>query len=105
MELRAGETRWSLHYDSICSLLRLCKPTYLALKDIANTKGQGTKALVREKVAGGVALIRCTGCTIFTGFLCSQLNTITAFFKKKMKNRNRNIIMTQWKQNFINDKM
>ena len=90
MELRAGETRWSLHYDSICSLLRLCKPTYLALKDIANTKGQGTKALVREKVAGGVALIRCTGCTIFTGFLCSQLNTITAFKKNEKQKQKHN---------------
>lgn len=39
---RAGETRWSSHYDSICSLLRLYKPTYLVLKDIANTKGPET---------------------------------------------------------------
>jgi hypothetical protein len=53
----AGETRWSFHYDSICSFLRLYKPIYLVLKDIANTKDPGTKASVRGKAADVVTLM------------------------------------------------
>jgi hypothetical protein len=54
---RAGETRWSSHYDSVCSLLRLYKSIYLVLKDITNTKGSGTKSSVRGKAAGAVTLM------------------------------------------------
>jgi hypothetical protein len=36
---RPGDTRWSSHYDSVCSLINLYKPTYLELKDIATTRG------------------------------------------------------------------
>ena len=41
---RPGDTRWSSHFDSICSLLRLYKPTFLVLKDIATARGSGTSA-------------------------------------------------------------
>jgi hypothetical protein len=36
---RPGDTRWSSHYDSICSLLKLYKTTYLVLRDIATARG------------------------------------------------------------------
>jgi hypothetical protein len=52
-----GETRWSSHYDSICSLIKLYKPTFLVLKDIATTKGPGTTTSTRAKAAGAVKLM------------------------------------------------
>jgi hypothetical protein len=49
---QSGDTRWSSHYNSLCILLKLYKPTYLVLKDIANTpsntqtvRGKGSKNL------------------------------------------------------------
>ena len=54
---RPGDTRWSSHFDSICSLLRLYKPTFLVLKDIATARGSGTSASGRAKAAGAVKLM------------------------------------------------
>jgi hypothetical protein len=54
---RPDDTRWSAHYDSVCSLLKLYKPTYLVLKDIATTKGSRTTAFGRAKAAGVVTLM------------------------------------------------
>jgi hypothetical protein len=39
---RPCDTRWSSHYASVCSLLKLYKPTFLVLKSIATSKGSGT---------------------------------------------------------------
>jgi hypothetical protein len=49
-----GRARWSSHYDSICSLLKLYKPTFLVLKDIATARGFGTTPAGRAKAAGAV---------------------------------------------------
>jgi hypothetical protein len=54
---RPGETRWSSHYNSICSLVRLYRPTFLVLKDIFIAKGSGTTGAGRAKADGAIKLI------------------------------------------------
>ena len=51
------ETRWSSHYSSICSLIKLCKPTYLVVNDITTAKGSGTSTSGRAKAEDVVQLI------------------------------------------------
>jgi hypothetical protein len=88
---RAGDTRWSSHYDSIRSLLRLHKPTYLVLKDIANTKGRGTKSSVRGKVAGAVTLMM-TFDFVFILHVMQEIMGITNLLCKKLQHKSRDIV-------------
>jgi hypothetical protein len=54
---RPGETRWSSHSNSICSLIKLYKPTFLVLKYIAIAKGSETIPAGRAKAAGAMKLM------------------------------------------------
>jgi hypothetical protein len=88
---RAGDTRWSSHYDSVCSLLRLYKPTYLVLKDIANTKGSGTKASVRGKAAGAVTMMM-TFDFVFILHVMKEIMGITNLLCKKLQHKSQDIV-------------
>ena len=80
---RSGDTRWSSHYDSVCSLIKLYKPTFLVLKDIANTKGPGTSQTVRGKAAGAVTLMMSFD-FVFILHLMKELMGITDLLCKKL---------------------
>jgi hypothetical protein len=54
---RPSDTRWSSHYDSICSLLKFYKPTYLVLRDIATARGSRTTSSNQAKAVGAVKLL------------------------------------------------
>jgi hypothetical protein len=54
---RPCETRWSSHFNSVCSLLKLYKSAFLVLKDIASSKGAGTSPTTWAKAAGAVRLM------------------------------------------------
>jgi hypothetical protein len=45
-----GDTRWSSHYDSICSLLKLYRPAYLILRDTATLEVQELHLLLEQKL-------------------------------------------------------
>ena len=81
---RAGETRWRSHYDYVCNLLMLYKPTYLVLKDIANTKGQ-------RKAAGVVALIIIFD-FVFILHVTKELMGITDMLCKKLQHKPQDIV-------------
>jgi hypothetical protein len=88
---RAGETRWRSHYDSVCNLLMLYKPTYLVLKDIANAKGPGTKASVRGKVAGAVTFTMAFD-FVFILHVMKELMGITDMLCKKLQHKSQDIV-------------
>jgi hypothetical protein len=80
---RSGDTRWSSHYDSVCSLIKLYKPTFMVLKDIANTKGPGTSQTIRGKAAGAVKLMMSFD-FVFILHLMKELMGITDLLCKKL---------------------
>jgi len=88
---RSGDTRWSSHYDSVCSLIKLYKPTFLVLKDIANTKGPGTSQTVRGKAAGAVTLMMSFD-FVFILHLMKELMGITDLLCKKLQHKSQDIV-------------
>jgi hypothetical protein len=86
---RAGDTRWSSHYDSVCSLLKLYKPTYLVLKDIANTPSN--TASIRGKAAGAVRLMM-TFEFVFIMHLVKEIMGITDLLCKKLQRKSQDIM-------------
>jgi hypothetical protein len=83
---RLGDTRWSSHYDSVCSLLKLYKPTYPVLKDISTTKGSGTTPSGRAKVAGAVTLMMSFD-FVFILHVVKELMGITDLLCKKLQHK------------------
>ena len=88
---RPGETRWSSHYDSVCSLIKLYKPTFLVLKDIANTKGPGTIPATRAKAAGAVKLMMKFE-FVFIMHVMKELMGITNLLCKKLQQKSQDIV-------------
>jgi hypothetical protein len=88
---RSGDTRWSSHYDSVCSLLRAYKATYLVLKDIATTKGPGSTASVRGKAAGAVRLMMSFD-FVFILHLMKELMGITDLLCRKLQQKSQDIV-------------
>lgn len=88
---RSGDTRWSSHYDSVCSLLRAYKATYLVLKDIANTRGSGSNQSVRGKAAGAVRLMM-TFDFVFILHLMKELMGITDLLCRKLQHKSQDIV-------------
>jgi hypothetical protein len=86
-----GETRWSSHYDSICSLIKLYKPTFLVLKDIATTKGPGTTTSTRAKAAGAVKLMMKFE-FVFIMHVMKELMGITNLLCKKLQQKSQDIV-------------
>ncbi|XP_066396079.1 uncharacterized protein [Miscanthus floridulus] len=81
------DTRWSLHYDSICSLLKLYKLTFLVLKDIATAKGSGSTPTGRAKAVGAVKLMMSFD-FVFILHVMKELMGITDLLYKKLHKRN-----------------
>lgn len=88
---RPGETRWSSHYESICSLIKLYKPTFLVLKDIATAKGPGTTQASRAKAAGAVKLMM-TFEFLFIMHVMKELMGITNLLCKKLQQKSQDIV-------------
>jgi hypothetical protein len=88
---RSGDTRWSSHYDSVCSLIKLYKPTFMVLKDIANTKGPGTSQTIRGKAAGAVKLMMSFD-FVFILHLMKELMGITDLLCKKLQLKSQDIV-------------
>jgi hypothetical protein len=88
---RAGDTRWSSHYDSVCSLLRAYKATFLVLKDIATYKGSGSTASTRGKAAGAVRLMMSFD-FVFILHLIEELMGITDLLCKKLQQKSQYIV-------------
>jgi phage terminase large subunit-like protein len=89
---RAGETRWSSHYDSICSFLRMYKLTYLVLKDIANIEGPGTKASVSWKADGAAVTLMMTFDFVFILHVMKEIMGITDMLCKKLQYKSQDIV-------------
>ncbi|XP_062213798.1 uncharacterized protein LOC133914804 [Phragmites australis] len=88
---RPCETRWSSHFSSICSLLKLYKAAFLVLKDIASSKGTGTSPLGRAKAAGAVKLMMSFD-FVFILHLMQELMGITDFLCKKLQQKSQDIV-------------
>ncbi|WVZ91399.1 hypothetical protein U9M48_037579 [Paspalum notatum var. saurae] len=88
---RPGDTRWSSHYDSVCSLLKLYKPTYLVLKDIATTRGSGTSPSARAKAPGAVKSMMSFD-FVFIMHVMRELMGITDLLCKKLQQKSQNIV-------------
>ena len=88
---RPGDTRWSSHYDSICSLLKLYKPTFLVLKDIATAKGSGSTPARRAKAAGAVKLMMSFD-FVFILHVMKELMGITDLLCKKLQQKTQDIV-------------
>jgi hypothetical protein len=88
---RPGETRWSSHYNSICSLIKLYKPTFLVLKDIAIAKGSGTTAAGRAKAAGAIKLMMSFD-FIFIMHVMKELMGVTDLLCKKLQHKSQDIV-------------
>jgi len=88
---RPGDTRWSSHFDSICSLLRLYKPTFLVLKHIATARGSGTSASGRAKAAGAVKLMMSFD-FVFILHVMKELMGITNLLCKKLQQKSQDIV-------------
>jgi hypothetical protein len=88
---RPGETRWSSHCDSVCSLIKLYKPTFLVLKDIATTKGPGTTQASRAKAAGAVKLMMKFE-FVFIMHVMKELMGITNLLCKKLQQKSQDIV-------------
>ncbi|CAD6334555.1 unnamed protein product [Miscanthus lutarioriparius] len=85
------DTRWSSHYDSICSLLKLYKPTFLVLKDIATAKGSGSTLAGRAKAAGAVKLMMSFD-FVFILHVMKELMGITDLLCKKLQQKTQDIV-------------
>jgi hypothetical protein len=88
---RPGETRWSSHYNSICSLVRLYRPTFLVLKDIFIAKGSGTTAAGRAKAAGAIKLMTSFD-FIFIMHVMKELMGVTDLLCKKLQHKSQDIV-------------
>ncbi|KAJ1269938.1 hypothetical protein BS78_06G016400 [Paspalum vaginatum] len=88
---RPGDTRWSSHYGSVCSLIKLYKATFLVLKDIANTKGPGTSPSVRGKAAGAAKLMM-TFDYVFILHVMKEIMGITDLLCKKLQQKSQDIV-------------
>jgi hypothetical protein len=86
-----GETRWSSHYNSICSLIKLYKPTFLVLKDIAIAKGSGTTTAGRAKAAGPIKLMMSFD-FIFIMHVMKELMGLTDLLCKKLQHKSHDIV-------------
>ncbi|KAL6655967.1 hypothetical protein ACP70R_006793 [Stipagrostis hirtigluma subsp. patula] len=88
---RPGDTRWSSHYNSVCSLLKLYNPTYLVLKDIATARGSGTSPSARAKAAGAVKLMMSFD-FVFILHVMKELMGITDLLCKKLQLKSQDIV-------------
>lgn len=88
---RPGETRWSSHFNSVCSLLKLYKAAFLVLKDIASSKGPGTSASVRAKAAGAVKLMMSFD-FVFILHVMKELMGIIDLLCKKLQQKSQDIV-------------
>jgi hypothetical protein len=88
---RPCDTRWSSHYASVCSLLKLYKPTFLVLKSIATSKGSGTSPSARAKASGAVKLMMSFD-FIFILHVMKELMGITDLLCKKLQQKSQDIV-------------
>ncbi|KAJ1260982.1 hypothetical protein BS78_10G273300 [Paspalum vaginatum] len=88
---RPGETRWNSHYNSICNLIKLYKPTFLVLKDIATAKGSGTTASVRAKAAGVIKLMMSFD-FVFIMHVMKELMGVTDLLCKKLQHKSQDLV-------------
>ncbi|KAL6619567.1 hypothetical protein ACP70R_034706 [Stipagrostis hirtigluma subsp. patula] len=88
---RPCETRWSSHFNSICSLLKMYKAAFLVLKDIASSKGPGTSPSARAKAAGAVQLMMSFD-FVFILHLMKELMGITDVLCKKLQQKSQDIV-------------
>jgi hypothetical protein len=86
---RSGDTRWSSHYDSVCSLIKLYKPTYLVLKDIANTSSN--TPTIRGKAAGAIRLMM-TFEFVFILHVVKEIMGVTDLLCKKLQHKSQDIV-------------
>ncbi|KAK1621256.1 hypothetical protein QYE76_026773 [Lolium multiflorum] len=86
---RPSDTRWSSHFSSVCSLLRLYKPTFLVLKAIASSKGASPSA--RGKAAGSVKLMMSFD-FVFILHVMKELMGITDLLCKKLQQKSQDIV-------------
>jgi hypothetical protein len=89
LELRPSDTRWSSHFSSVCSLLRLYKPAFLVLKAIASSKGASPSA--RGKAAGSVKLMMSFD-FVFILHVMKELMGITDLLCKKLQQKSQDIV-------------
>ena len=88
---RPCDTRWSSHYASVCSLVKLYKPTFLVLKSIATSKGSGTSPSTRAKASGAVKLMMSFD-FIFILHVMKELMGITDMLCKKLQQKSQDIV-------------
>jgi hypothetical protein len=77
-----SDTRWSSYYDSICILLKLYRPRYLVLRDIATARGSGTTSSTQAKAAGGGVKSLMSFDFVFIMHVMKELMGITDLCKK-----------------------
>jgi hypothetical protein len=88
---RPCDTRWSSHYASVSSLLKLYQPTFLVLKSIATSKGSGTSPSTRAK-ANGVVKLMVYFDFIFIVHVMKELMGITYMLCKKLQLKSQDIV-------------
>ncbi|KAM3271718.1 hypothetical protein ACQJBY_042113 [Aegilops geniculata] len=88
---RPCDTRWSSHYGSVCSLLKLYGPTFLVLKNIATTSGSGSSPSARAKAAGAVRLMMSFD-FVFILHVMKELTGITDMLCKKLQQKSQDIL-------------
>jgi hypothetical protein len=88
---RPCDTRWSSHYASVSSLLKLYQPTFLVLKSIATSKGSGTSPSTRAK-ANGVVKLMMSFDFIFIVHVMKELMGITDMLCKKLQLKSQDIV-------------
>ncbi|XP_020196077.1 uncharacterized protein [Aegilops tauschii subsp. strangulata] len=88
---RPCDTRWSSHYASVCSLLKLYRPTFLVLKSIATAKGSGSSPTARAKAYGAVKLMMSFD-FIFILHVMKELMGITDMLCKKLQKKSQDIV-------------
>lgn len=86
---RPADTRWSSHFSSVCSLLRLYNPAFLVLKDVASSKGASPSA--RGKAAGSVKLMMSFD-FVFILHVMKELMGITDLLCKKLQQKSQDIV-------------
>ncbi|KAM3193911.1 hypothetical protein ACQJBY_070514 [Aegilops geniculata] len=88
---RPCDTRWSSHYGSICSLLKLYGPTFLVLKNVATASGSGSSPCARAKAAGAVKLMMSFD-FVFILHVMKELMGITDMLCKKLHQKSQDIV-------------
>jgi hypothetical protein len=86
-----GDTRWSPHYDSVCSLSKLHKPKYLVLKNIINSRGSATSPCARAKATSVVQSMMSFG-FVFIMHVMKELMGITGLLCKKLQEMYQDIV-------------